>query len=209
MLPRIHRAVMLVAALLVATSSFAVSVSPIKLELMPGEKATQLNILNPTDSAQTYDIRVESWDGVNQESGRSVTSNLKTKPILLSLPVVSLAPHAKATIRIAVAKRSANPADYYRIFIDNITPIEATGSTANLRLSVSLPLEVRNKKGIAGELTITADGLTNQGANIVSILGAKKSDGTLDSSVSRYMFPGEKWATTLRPDDLSWLAGLQ
>lgn len=221
MLPRILRAVILAAAFLAATtSSNAVSVSPVKLELMPGQKATQLNILNPTDSPRVYDVRVQSWDGVDQESGRSITSNLKTKPVLLSLPVVSLMPHATATIRIAVSERSANAADYYRIFIDDITPIEATTSTtetgatanvANLRMSVSLPFEVRNKKGIVGELTVMSDGLglTNRGANIVAILGAKKSDGKLDSSVFRYMFPGEKWTTTLRPDDLSWLAGLQ
>lgn len=217
MLPRVFCAAVLVAAVLVATSSQAVNFSPVKFELQPDQKATQLTISNTDDVTRTFDIRVHKWTGVDQVTALSVTTALEDSPILLSRPVVTLKPRSSATIRIAVAARTPGvPADYYRLFIDDITPADEmsppTGSSAAIRISVSLPLEVRNSKNIVGKLTVLPDGkLTNSGNNIVSVLGlnAKKPDGTMDSSMSRYIFPSESWVTNHRPEDLTWLAGLQ
>lgn len=214
MLPRRFKraVVMLAVAMQAAAGAHAVSVSPVKLELMPSQRATQLSISNPSDAIRTYDIRVQKWDGVDQVTARSITSDLTSSPVLLSRPVVTLPPRSKSTIRIAVAQRSENASDYYRLLIDDITPPaanESGESTANLRVSVSLPLQVRNKNGIQGQLAIAENGLANVGNNIVSVLSATRSDGTADSSVSRYLLPGEVWATSLQPADLSWLKGLQ
>ena len=213
MLPRILRAAVLVAAFFAATTANAVTVSPIKLELLPSQRATQLNIANPTNSIRIYDIRVEKWDSVDQTNARSITSELIGSPILLSRPVITLQPHSKATIRIAVAQRINPSADYYRIFIDDITPAgettDADPDTANLRVSVSLPLEIRNAKDIKGNLTEVPGGLTNSGNNVLSIAGVKLIDGKVDSSVSRYIFPGQIWSTKLLPEQLVWLAGIQ
>jgi P pilus assembly chaperone PapD len=197
---------------LICLNAMALSVSPIKLELGQGQKAIQINVGNDTDEQRTYDVRVFKWVSVNQQTGHSVTSDLADSPILLSKPVLILEPGQTATIRLSVAKRNIeNDSDFYRIVIDDITPkLKTVESTANISMSVSLPLQVHNSAPKKGNLTPLGDGkLTNSGQNILTVLGSRMADGKIDGSFSRYMFPGEVWDTNLDPSNLVWLPGIQ
>lgn len=212
-----------VVAMFTISAAHALNISPIKMEIMPGQRAMQLNIENTSDQIKTYDIRIKRWDGVDQLTGRAMTSHLpadEAPPILLSKPVVTLMAHGKATVRLAVAHRTPGAlSDFYRIFVDDITPAEThtkseTGayreSNAEISLSVSLPLQVRIKPGTRGNLTDSKNGaLMNTGDNVLTILSAKNPDGTSNNSINRYLFPGERWVTDFKLDQISWLAGIQ
>ena len=222
-------AVLAAVTLVAAASSHAVSISVGKLEMMPFQKAVQVNLYNPSNTPKTFIISIKKWTSFDQIKKTPVTEDVEASEILASKPVIYVPAYNKesdkvgsVTIRLSVIGRSSSNSEYYRVSINDITPaeqiIQSKDGSIESPVSFDIPLQILNKlvgngkdKFEPGRLVVIADGqgIQNVGQNIVAVLGTKKDDGSVDASVSRYIMPGEIWPTNLKPDDLSWVPGLQ
>jgi P pilus assembly chaperone PapD len=197
----------------------AFSVSPVKIEFQPGQRASQLNFVNDSDEVETIDIRIEKWLEVDQTTGRSKTEPLTDSPILLSKPVVTLQPHTKATVRLAINQRTNNDVEFYRIKINDISTnaIDTTKSEAKVKISYSLPALVKNSKYAIGNLTFTPNSegkliVKNDGNSSVLFTGLRISETKIDTNLNRYLLPGQVWNSDLTNEDLPklvWSSGIQ
>jgi P pilus assembly chaperone PapD len=203
---------------LTALQANAFSPSAVKFEIPHDKKAASLTLINESDNQEVVEIYVQKWTGIDAATGQSISEVDQDDHILLSKPIVTLKPHSKSTIRIAVRERSSADSDYYRLSVINVTipTIDPLQNSAQLKLSFDMPLQVHNKKDAKGVLTFTTskDGnaiAKNTGNNIVLVSGMKKSD-TETVSFMRYVMPDETWKTDINAKDAAqiiWSPGLQ
>ncbi|MCK9687308.1 molecular chaperone [Scleromatobacter humisilvae] len=193
------RRILLAGAISAATSANAISLSPVKLDLPAGQRAVALGVTNDSMSPRTYDVRILKWVSTSGDGTFDSTS-----AVITARPVINIPPGQTATIRVAVLQRSAAPADYYRVFVEDITPVSQ--ASESVRMRYSLPMQVMNSRLAKGSLQRVDGALINSGTAAVFVAGVKK-DGTSD--VFRYLLPGERWETKFLPEDLDWTSGIQ
>lgn len=190
-------------ALIAASAANALALAPVKLQIVAGQHAVALTLTNDDSSTRTLDLRMYAWLGNDAQGARLGPQSR----VLISRPVVTLAPGASSTVRIAAAERSLSGADYYRLSVNDITP--AKPGEARLTVNFSLPLEVINARSAKGILTAGPAGvLTNTGTAAVFVLGLRRQGAEPDTAIHRYLLPGEAWATTYMPDQMAWSSGI-
>jgi P pilus assembly chaperone PapD len=195
----IARHLLLAAVVSAAASAHAVSLSPVKLDLPVGQRAVALGVANDSTSPRTYDVRILKWTSTSGDGAFEPTSS-----VIVGRPVITIPPGQTATIRVAVLQRSPAPADYYRVFVEDITP--TSQSSEAVRMRYSLPMQVVNTRNAKGVLQREAGTLINTGTEAVFIARAKKAGAT---GSFRYLLPGERWETAYLPDELDWNSGIQ
>jgi hypothetical protein len=202
--PSALRCLVLAAALTAAAGgAFAASISPVKLEVQAGERAVALGVTNNSTSPVTYDVRVFKWLGTG-DAGMMLEPS---QSVITARPVITVPPMQTATIRLAVVARSPAPMDYYRVVLDDITP--AADGSGGVRMRVLMPLQVANRAGAKGILELVDGAFENRGTASVLVTGAKRADGSLDTSAMRYVLPGERWQAPYQLKDLVWSSGIQ
>lgn len=202
--PTVLRLVLAAALAVAAGVAHATSISPVKLEVQAGERAVALGVTNNSNVPVTYDVRIFKWLGTGAEGMVLEPS----QSVITARPVITVPPMQTATIRLAVVARSPAPMDYYRVVLDDITPV-AGNAAGGVRMRVLMPLQVANRAGAKGFLELVDGALENRGTASVLVSGAKRADGSLDTGAMRYVLPGERWETTYKLQDLVWSSGIQ
>ena len=188
---------------IVASAANALALAPVKMLIVAGQHATAITLTNNDSSTRTFDLRMNAWLGNDANGGAALGPQTR---VLISRPVVTLAPGASSTVRVAAAERSRSGADYYRLILSDITP--PVPGEARVAVNFSLPLEVVNTKSATGVLAAVDGVITNTGTAAVFVSGLRRQGTEPDSSIHRYLLPGERWTTQYSPDQLVWSSGI-
>jgi len=117
------------------------SVSPLRVELAPGQTSAVLSLTNSGDTAVVMQLETVSWA---QDNGKEVYA--PSRDVLASPPVFTLEPGAVQLIRVGLRRAAADPARQgtYRLFLQEVPGALASGkNTVHMALKISLPVFVQ------------------------------------------------------------------
>lgn len=118
-----------------AAQAQALSVVPVNLSLSAGQKATTLTVTNQGTSEMALQTRAFAWSQKDGEDDQLTA----TDNVVLSPPIVKMAPGATQVIRIILRKSPESREDTYRILLDQIPP-PAEAGVVHMVLRMSIPI---------------------------------------------------------------------
>lgn len=116
------------------TTAQSLSVLPVNIYVSPGQNATSMTITNSGEKKTVVQIRPYEW---NQKDGTDQL--VDTNEVLLSPPLVTLAPGASQVVRLILRHPPKDHEATYRILVDQIPPPETQG-TVSFVLRLSIPI---------------------------------------------------------------------
>jgi fimbrial chaperone protein len=203
-------------ALLTLTFSARAStlqISPVTLDLSPGESASGITLRNPGDSPLYGQVRVFRWDQANGEDVLTPTTDLVASPPLIQIPA-----HTDQLIRLVRAIPAPVSAEQsYRLLIDELpAPGEPVANGVTIRLRYSVPVFVEPSVAAGAptlswrllhngaQWTLRVD---NSGSRRAQIAAVQVFDGTghaheINTGLLGYALAGRsrQWPVTLPPD---------
>lgn len=113
-------------------------ISPVMINLRPGQGATGITMQNLGDAAVYGQVRVFTWE---QKDGDDVLT--PTQEVVASPPIIQIGPKSSQMIRL-VRRSEQLPASElsYRILIDEIPKDDGPASGVDIRLRYSVPMFV-------------------------------------------------------------------
>lgn len=189
------------------------NINPLRIDLSNSRKTAVITVTNNLDQPTTIQIQPISW---SQVDGLDVY--ISTKDLLISPPIVTIAPKGAQIIRVALRK-SIDPVQElsYRINLQEIQPSLSTNETSvQIGLRVGIPVFVQPQSGasspkLSWKVTATADNLVkldlrNEGKVHVKIsdlqLFSIGNEQTLaNDSGSSYILAGQFHSWLLKPEN--------
>lgn len=185
------------------------TVSPVRMDLAPGARATSVSVTNQSDRARTVQVEAFRWTQVDGDDRFGPPGDLVVNP-----PVFRMAPGATQIVRAGFRNGAAATAEEnaWRLYFQEIADDSQPEASGNLRmlLRIGIPLFVA-AQGPARDHAVwdqsrAADGsaqvrLTNAGNRHVRIAQVRVRDGaTIDREVSglAYLLPGQVRVWTLK-----------
>lgn len=180
-LGRVSHAIALYAfALLIPNLASAAgwSIDPIRLELSPSKQTAAVTLTNDTDQPTSIQIQAVAW---TQVDGRDVYT--PTKELLVSPPIVTIAPKSVQIVRVALRKQAdATKELAYRINLQELPTASTSGSSAvQVALRIGLPVFVQSQKGDAAPKT---DWKVSSSNNVLKV--SLRNEGTAHIQVSDF-----------------------
>lgn len=132
-----------------APQGASLQVSPVRLELAPGQGAAKIVLGNTGSDVVTAQVRVMRWV---QRDGKDQL--LPTRDVVASPPLVELSPGKQNVVRIVrTTKAAASTEEAYRLLVDQLPPpAGASGNVLNFRVRYSIPVFFRSKTASAPQL---------------------------------------------------------
>ena len=167
------------------TASAVVTVSPVHLNILEGQRSTSLTIKNDSDQQKTVEVLVKNWVGQNADGTDQLAD---TSAVITSRPILIVPAHESTTIRLIIKSRSERAEDAYRVFVNDITPPQKSGKVS-LTVNSVLPFFILNSKS-AGQLELEKGRVKNVGNRHVRIANYTDKNG---KQVDRlhYLFPNQ------------------
>lgn len=128
---------------LIATCTVAhaasLQISPVTVDLQPGQNAAGITLRNPGDHPLYGQVRIFKWDQTDTDDALTPTQDLIASP-----PLIQVATQGEQLVRLV--RQAAGPSateQSYRILIDEIPqPDTAAASGVTIRLRYSVPVFV-------------------------------------------------------------------
>ncbi len=117
-----------------AARAQALSVLPVNVFFVAGQKATTLTVTNQGTTETAVQIRAYAW---NQPDGNDQLTN--TDAVVLSPPLASIAPGATQVVRLILRQSPQGREATYRILVDQIPPPAEPG-IVHIVLRLSIPI---------------------------------------------------------------------
>lgn len=184
----------------------AFSVSPVRIFMLPRERAVAVTVVNEGDSEVVLQADISAW--TQQPDGTDELT--PTDDLILSPPIIRLAPKAQQVVRLALLK----PADasrqlIYRMIMREVP--EAVVSTADrtiqlpVSLALSLPVFITPPPAKRVMDCVTAPNLTvkcaNSGTAYAQVRGILLKRGTVTLASfegGSYVLPGAQKTINLK-----------
>lgn len=112
----------------------SLQISPISIEMQPGQMATTLMVTNKGASASTLQIRPFQWSQSNGADQLTPTDQL-----LVSPPLTEIAPGDTQIFRLVMRSPAARVETSYRILLDQL-PQPAAAGAVSIALRFSIPI---------------------------------------------------------------------
>lgn len=126
-------------------------VTPLRLDLSPGQTSSQVELVNFGDAPMPVQVSVSRW---TQVDGRDVYES--TKDVFFAPPIVSVPAGGKAVVRLRLrGKPPAEGERAYRVYFQEMAPPESQGTGMTFRLRFGVPLFVTPKKAPLPKLEMT------------------------------------------------------
>jgi fimbrial chaperone protein len=121
-------------------------IDPVRIELSKQQQTASLTVKNTSDQPTSIQIHAMAW---SQHNGKDVY--IRTKEILVSPPIVKIAPNSQQIVRVALRRdASATKELTYRLILKELPPKQSPGFTGvKVALNVTLPVFVQSTKGDA------------------------------------------------------------
>ncbi|BAO91234.1 molecular chaperone [Caballeronia cordobensis] len=115
----------------------SLQISPVSIRLDATEAGKTIELSNEGDQPINAQVRVFSWDQVDEKE-----SIVPTRDLIASPPIAPIAPGAKQVVRVIRVDRTAPPAERtYRLLIDELPAAgEETANAVQFRFRYSVPL---------------------------------------------------------------------
>jgi fimbrial chaperone protein len=149
-----------------AASAAALQVEPVLLEMTAPSIAGTLNLRNDADIDVAVQTRVFRWSQSDGHESLEATSDVVVSP-----PIVTLAPRADYTVRVVrVTKTPLRGEESYRVLVDQLPdPRGLAKSTVNILIRQSIPVFFKALRtippGVAWSLRLAGGRLLIGGSN--------------------------------------------
>lgn len=137
------------AAVLASSQAAAQSlnISPVTLQLAPGQAATSLKVTNHGNRPTAIQLRAFAW---SQDQG--VDALVPSDQLIVSPPITTIAPAATQVVRLMLRRPALGNEASFRILLDQI-PAAAEPGVVQVTLRVSMPLFALPATRIAPQLS--------------------------------------------------------
>jgi len=198
----------LLAGLALPASAASIAISPLRLDLKPGQQMTALTVSNTGQTPVLVQGQIKAWLDSAQPEGSTSTGGMMLTP-----PLFKLAPGGKQLVRIGWQQQTATPAHElaFRVFLQEVPSAAEPPSGLRVALRLSVPLFAQPATPEARALDLqwqtTAAGSTlqlhNNGNRHERISRLKVTDAhqrvILDGQRLLYVLPGQTHTLSL-PD---------
>lgn len=149
-----------------------IEVSPVNVQLVPGQMATTLTVTNHNTRKVSFQIRGFSW----QLDGPDKDVLAPTDDLLASPPIATVQPGASQVVRLVLRKAAQGGEGTYRIIFDQLPPPDEPG-VIHVLVRISIPVFAEPEAPIAPKVNweiANADGrwwliATNGGTRHLSV----------------------------------------
>lgn len=196
-----------------SASASTLQISPVSVDLTPGENASGMTLRNPGDSPLYGQVRVFRWDQANGDDVLTPTTDLVASPPLIQIPA-----HTDQLIRLVRAVAAPPSSEQsYRLLIDELpSPDEPVANGVTIRLRYSVPVFVE-PASVAGAPTLSwhllhngeqwllrVDNSSARRAQIAAVILLDGAGQTheINKGLLGYALAGRsrQWPVTLSPD---------
>ncbi|HES76151.1 MAG TPA: molecular chaperone [bacterium] len=196
---------------LVSVQAANLGVSPLRVELAPGQTSAVLSLNNHGDKAVVVQLEAVRW---TQENGQDVYA--PTRDLVASPPVFTLEPGAVQLIRIGLRKPADDGQEMaYRLFLQEVPGALSAGrATVQMALKISLPVFVLPKEVVRklewslqrttdGRLRLRAQNLGTTRVQLVGLVVYAPGDSKPLASEAQmsYVLAGQSRDWLLTPKD--------
>lgn len=181
----------------IAAKAQSLSVIPVNVFLLSGQKTATLSVTNQGNSKTFIQIRAYAWNQKNGEDQLTVSDQ-----IVISPPIVTIAPGGSQLVRLVLRQPAVGRESTYRILLDQIPPPDEPGVVhVVLRLSIPIFAEPMTHAAphvqfhlerAAGQLFLVGinDGLRHETFRSIALSTNDGHQLKLSSSVSPYILAG-------------------
>jgi fimbrial chaperone protein len=119
-------------------------IDPVRIELSTQQQTSALSVKNTTNQSTSIQIKAVTW---TQHDGKDIYT--PTKELLISPPIVTIAPKSEQIIRVALRRdASATKELTYRLNLQELPPKQSANFTGvKVALRVTLPVFVQSLNG--------------------------------------------------------------
>lgn len=128
-------------------ASAGVAVTPVNIQLLPGENAAALTIRNDSDRKMSFQIRGYSW----QQDSLGNDTLTPTDQLLSSPPLATVQPGGSQVVRIILNNPRENREETYRIIFDQLPPPNETG-VVHVLVRLSIPIFAEPQMRVAPQV---------------------------------------------------------
>jgi fimbrial chaperone protein len=189
------------------------TVLPVSIQLVPGQMATALTVINQTDSETAFQVRAFAW----AQPGTGDDQLTPTNELLASPPLGTAGAGATQVVRLVLRRPASNKEATYRILLDQIPPPASPG-TVRIALRLSIPVFAEPAVRVAPHVQwhIENDGrqphlvAVNDGTQHETVRDLALGAAKIDAKTSPYILAGatRRWRI-LAPSALSAGASLR
>lgn len=189
----------------------SLEIDPVRIDLTPRQQTAAITIRNGSDQPVTIEIKPVAWSQVNSKD-----VNTPTKELLVSPPIVTIAPKRSQIVRVALRRQAdATQELSYRINLQEVPAAPAPGVTGiQVALRIGLPVFVASKSGksapamvwsVAREaddklkVTLLNTGNAHVQVSDVSLLIPVSNAVVAREQGSRYVLAGQSQEWRLKP----------
>lgn len=146
----------------------SLEISPVTVNLAPGQNVTTVEVTNRGDASAAIQIRAYGW---NQAGNEDVLT--PTQDIIVSPPIFTVSKGSSQTVRMLLRGGIATRERNYRLLIDEVPPANIHNQQVAIAMRVSLPVIAASAQALPPKLQWRATRGTGH-----QILLSATNDGT-------------------------------
>jgi fimbrial chaperone protein len=202
----------LAAGAALAAHASSLQISPVTVELPPGQNASALTLRNPGKEPVYGQVRVFRWDQAPDDDRLEPSDDLVASP-----PLIRIEPQGEQLVRLVRRDGSAVAEErYYRVLVDEVPNLDAApGNGVNIRLRYSVPVflepagapalprlswELR-RAGAQWQLRVSNTGGRRAQLAAVRVVGADGAAQEINPGLLGYVLAGRTRQWTIALDD--------
>ncbi|MGO4703467.1 fimbrial biogenesis chaperone [Dyella sp. 2RAB6] len=208
---RLTAAALAIGAALAAQAS-SLQISPVMVELLPGQSASAMMLRNPGKDPIYGQVRVFRWDQAPDDDRLEPSEDLVASP-----PLIRIEPQGEQLVRLVRRDGSAVAQERnYRVLVDEVPNLDAApGNGVNIRLRYSVPVflepagppatprlswELR-RDGAQWQLRVSNSGGRRAQLASVQVVGADGVAQQINPGLLGYVLAGRTRQWTIALDD--------
>lgn len=190
----------------------SLQISPVTVELPPGQNASALTLRNPGKEPIYGQVRVFRWDQALDDDRLEPSDDLVASP-----PLIRIEPQGEQLVRLVRRDGAPVAAEHsYRVLVDEVPNLDAApGNGVNIRLRYSVPVfiepagqpgaprlswELRHD-GAQWQLRVSNAGARRAQLAAVQLTGADGVVQEINRGLLGYVLPGRTRQWTIALDD--------
>ena len=196
-----------------AARASSLQISPVLVELMPGQGASAMTLRNPGKEPIYGQVRVFRWDQSADEDQLEPSDELVASP-----PLIRIEPQGEQLVRLVRRDAAAVTAERnYRVLVDEVPSLDAaSGNGVNIRLRYSVPVFVEppgppglpqlswelRRAGTQWQLRVSNTGHRRAQLAAVQVIGADGVAHEINRGLLGYVLAGRtrQWTIALDED---------
>lgn len=127
-------ALLIVLAAAGAARAQSLRVMPVNIQMLPGQRATLLTVINEGSAATAIQVRAYAWSQADGTDQRTDTDELLASP-----PLATIAPGETQVVRLVLRRTPQGREATYRILLDQI-PAAAAPGMVQVVMRLSIPV---------------------------------------------------------------------